>query len=491
MAAAVTCVLAVAVRVALAALTYAGPVTVTAHMGAFSPNPVEVKVNSSATSSLSSGYTPPSGVPEGDLSAKYDWTVAQVQYKATVNDPTTGKLLAYGSPPSGSYVSPILISPSQPSTSSGATLTFTPLTAGYWQITVSCSVTVTDTKTNQYWSGSANAGPEDLTSYTLDITYTGPVVGGFDNGTVVTNNKIPIEVHAGWPIQLGVTHVAPTDLPKTFTWSIDGAGGNGAAAIGGYNPTTGPTYVTTLNPASSTSTTFPGAKEYYYYTTAGSQTASVTPTGSGIPPAKTTFSVAKPTEVISTVTSEVHVWSAFGGFGFGQWMFNPPFGNKTGILLTANPGKITGFSGDFNWVQVYAPDQSYWDASGNLLDTVGGAGLDTKFPYGPDGPLGDVPFKTDDSPSTGPNPIGMSNGPAAKIVVADHATMWLIYKPSATGSIWVPVASAAWNWGGTDTLVGGSWALTNGSWAQSPAGPPTNTYPQWAGLASKTFTKGP
>ena len=61
------CVLAVAVKVAFA-LTYVGPVTVTANMGAFSPNPV--KVNSSATSSLSANYNPPSGVPEGDLSAQ-------------------------------------------------------------------------------------------------------------------------------------------------------------------------------------------------------------------------------------------------------------------------------------------------------------------------------------------------------------------------------------------------------------------------------------
>ncbi len=153
---AAVCVLAVAVKVAVA-LTYAGPVTVTANMSPFSPNPV--KVNSSATSSLSANYTPPSGVSEGDLSAQYDWSV-QVQYKPLEAD-------SFGSPPSGSYTDSI--SPTQPSTSSSATLTFTPLIAGYWQVSASCGVTVTDTKTNQYWSGSANAGPEDLTSIILTI----------------------------------------------------------------------------------------------------------------------------------------------------------------------------------------------------------------------------------------------------------------------------------------------------------------------------------
>jgi len=39
-----------------------------------------------------------------------------------------------------------------------ATLTFTPLIAGYRQVSASCGVTVTDTKTNQYWTGSQNAG---------------------------------------------------------------------------------------------------------------------------------------------------------------------------------------------------------------------------------------------------------------------------------------------------------------------------------------------
>ena len=51
-----------------------------------------------------------------------------------------------------------------------ATLTFTPLIAGYWQVSASCSVTVTDTKTSQYWTGSANAGPEDLTSATVSFS---------------------------------------------------------------------------------------------------------------------------------------------------------------------------------------------------------------------------------------------------------------------------------------------------------------------------------
>ena len=163
-------VLAVAVKVAFA-LTYAGPVTVTANMGSFSPNPVQI--NNAVTANLSANYYPPSGVPEGDLSAQYNWSVSQVQYKALQAD-------TYGSPPADSYTDSI--SPTQPSASSGATLTFTPLIAGYWAVSVSCGVTVTDTQTSQYWSGSGNAGPQDLTSVELTITPK-------DGTTVFVNTK--------------------------------------------------------------------------------------------------------------------------------------------------------------------------------------------------------------------------------------------------------------------------------------------------------------
>ena len=239
---------------------------------------------------------------------QYDWSVSQVQYKALQAD-------AYGSPHSNSYTESI--APTQPAASSGAALTFTPKIAGYWAVSVSCGVTVTDTQTNQYWSGSGNAGPKDLTSYTLDITYTGPTVSP-DTAGVVTDKTT--HIHAGWPIQLGVTNVAPTDLPKTFTWTISGAGPNGSAAVGGYNPTAGPTYVTGLYSANSTGTSFPAVDGHYYYAAKGNETASVTPTGSGIPPVKTIFDVTKPTATTSATTDRVNVWSQSGDFGFGGWM---------------------------------------------------------------------------------------------------------------------------------------------------------------------------
>lgn len=414
------------------------------------------------------------------------WSIT-VLYSPAAKGPFTGA----GAPGPTNYV----YTPKPLPSAASIPLTFTPYRAGYWEVSVSCEVAVSDSRNPSLgWIGfgsagpTGSAGPPNLTSYTLDITYTGPVAGGpADSGTVVTNQSPPIPVHAGWPIQLGAKLV-PADLSKTFTWSINGAGGNGAAAIGGYNPTSGPTSVSALDPGSSTGVTFPGANEYYYYTTAGSEKASVTPAGSGIPPATTTFSVTKPTAKVLTVTPGVYVWPTSGGFGFGQWMFNPPFGLLPGISFFATTGQNTGFSSSFNWLQVYAPDQSYWSANGSLLDTVGGAGLDTLNRNG--GVFYGV-SPPSDSPNTDPGAV--ANGPVGKIEVADHATMWLIYKPSVSGAIWIPIDSVSWNWGGTDLFNSGAgtWGIANSSSAQNPSGAATNIYPEWGSPANYQFEPTP
>ncbi len=207
-------VLAVAVKAAFA-LTYVGPVTVTANMGSFSPNPVGV--NNAVTSGLSANYNPPSGVPEGDLSAQYNWSVSQVQYKALQAD-------TYGSPPADSYTDSI--SPTQPSTSSGATLTFTPLIAGYWAVSVSCAVTVTDTQTSQYWSGSGNAGPQDLTSVAVDlvVSVNGSQLSESQEEAGVTLGVEPQyqSYYPGQPTPVfTATAVSPADCTVTLNWDND------------------------------------------------------------------------------------------------------------------------------------------------------------------------------------------------------------------------------------------------------------------------------
>ena len=78
-----------------------------------------------------------------------------------------------GPPPANSYIDSISLPlhRGELCNAFAATLTFTPLIAGYRQVSASCGVTVADTKTNQYWTGSANAGPRYLTDCTLGSNF--------------------------------------------------------------------------------------------------------------------------------------------------------------------------------------------------------------------------------------------------------------------------------------------------------------------------------
>ena len=445
-------VLAVAVKVAFA-LTYAGPVTVTANMGSFSPNPVQI--NNAVTANLGANYYPPSGVPEGDLSAQYNWSIGQVQYKALQAD-------TYGTPPADSYTDSI--SPTQPSASSGATLTFTPLIAGYWAVSVSCGVTVTDTQTNQYWSGSGKAGPQDLTSYTIDITYTGSVVDSSpDSGTVVTNQTV--DVHAGWPIQLGAK-VAPTDFNAKFSWTIAGAGGNGSEAIGGYTASTTDAHVTELDPAGNTSSSFGP----YFYVGTGTYQASVKVAGNGDAEVLTLLNISQPDAKMQATyvrnTDNYDLGNSLEGLALGDpWLKNALPGVEFQHPFVHN----IEWQGSTYFVQVYTEDDQWTGAGLTPNYTANNTGLDEYFHY-PSGKNDNTGMDyTNDAPG---RPIDQHY---SSLSVNDSPTMWTMYTPAVKGSIPIPLAKAQWIWGGTLTYVNKSWSLKN-------AFPNFNTLPNDSGI---------
>ena len=141
-----------------------------------------------------------------------------MQYKATWLK-SQGNVAPYGNPPLDSYTDSI--SPTQPSASSGATLTFTPLIAGCWAVSVSCGVTVTDTQTSQYWKGSGDAGPRYLASYDLSPFSGTPKVNG-SRLNVCVGESIPLEADP-----------SPSDMQ--VRWTIPGQ------AIGEWGPKTSQT----------------------------------------------------------------------------------------------------------------------------------------------------------------------------------------------------------------------------------------------------------
>ncbi len=472
--------------------TGTGTVSLIAYMVPFSPNPVMVNdsASSTLTAEIGSDYNPP--VPSGDenegaLTYMYDWSVSQIQYKALAAD-------QFGSPPSNSYTDSI--SPSQPSTGSSAGLEFTPKIAGYWSVSTSCTVTVTDTKNNEKWSGSANCGPDNLTSYTLDITYTGPVVGQTnpDSGTVVTNGQI--NVHAGWPIQLGAV-LAPSDLAGQFTWSIDGAGDNGSAAINGFIIATdiSSAEVFTLVPANDTTSTFPQQYPlalnpvlfHYYYTKAGTFTASVQLQGASNP-AKTKFDVAAPdgTKIGFSATYESPTIQTNLKGGAAEISLGPgPVG--TGILFQHLPVHSKTFLGRSAFMQVYTENDLWVGLNGVQNFSASGSGVDyptgTAFPYPTLGTLQNGDEYTDDAPSRYTD-LFSDQVNYSPLSVDDSPEMWLMFMPAATGSIYIPLDSAPWSWGGTENynLAAKAWTLAGQMPAAAgpvPKSGATDEYPTW------------
>ena len=128
----------------------------------------------------------------------------------------------------------------------------------------------------------------------------------------------------------------------------------------------------------------------------------------------------------------------------------------------------SGFSGNTEYRQVINEnrrrqknDDSWQRYSGNNL-------LDNYLPY-------DDTSATDDSPGT-----PLSDDLKVK-TVSDTFTMWLMFKPSNTDSIWVPLRSINWSWSGTATRSGTTWTLTSPGDTPNPSSSTTTTFPTWVG----------
>lgn len=476
------------------AITRSGPVpgtvSLTVTMPKFSPPVVEV--GSSATTTLGAeignDYSPPVPTPdEGALSKIYKWSLT------VLHSPTAAGSFTDAGPPG-----PKLnynYSPNPLPSSGSIPLTFTPLIAGYWHVSASCTVTVKDTKnSNLVWQGSGSAGPVDLTSYELDITYTGPVVGAApDSGTVVTNKTQ--NVHAGWPIVVAASF-APTDVNVTYSWAVAGSTGSPATAIKGFAVTpdaamfydsrkTGfqgqPTATTTdsVVPLSGSNLS-QQAPPTFFFTDSAPHTVSCKVPFAGLnPTATTTFQVGKPSVGLTTTTAATgaNLYQVNGDILFGLMGASGEFG------ITFNAPTIPqGYAGSLEWIQTYDMDRSEQYYNGEYV-TYTGTGLDSSFPYEAVLPSGSPV----DSPSSGYTPSQFYTVELG--TVNDQATMWMMYQPKAGGSILVPLDKVDWDWGGHYGSTPSGEPFISGVYnSLDPAGSATNDYPQWTQFAGDNVT---
>lgn len=473
------------------ALNYAGNISVNATMGQMSPN--AIRVGDTAAASLSASYNQPSNVPEGTYpTADYSWSVA-VEYKPLYAD-------SYGAPPTNSYT--LTISPSQPSSASGATMSFTPLIAGYWQFTGTCGVTLTDQAGNEYWTGSGTSSPVQAVSYQLQIDYGGVNVDGRTQ-----------DVSVGEYIPLMAVY-APNDMH--LHWGVAGK------IISGYVATNEKAVIKPV-PASDYSN---ADITFYWLDTDGGGTQNEGVTLGATPPgseasvlANTTFNVYRPkptftTQYLGPVALDSNYLGAPGelvlhdgdeaapdtydpGIAFYYYIPQSAFGGTENLSTVQLCSLLTVTTVQYNAATAITTTFGFTLPDG----AVPGPLLDTVFPYPQENAPWISPGQTSDSPdyAVDPPPTGSGFGPGTwstvDVTVGETFQHDLLFTPTVSGGAQVnyaPLAVVGWGWNG-DAYNGpeGASGFVLKSANQIPLTPPSatdlGTLPQWADNAASPW----
>ena len=155
-----------------------------------------------------------------------------------------------------------------------------------------------------------------------------------------------------------------------------------------------------------------------------------------------------------------------------QLSFGVP--STLGIAFSKTITVPSGFSGSTEWLQVATPLRRRQLNSGSW-ERWTGSGLDTTYPYSTD-PL------TSDSPSEHLTSSFLQD------TADDSFEMWLMFKPSGTGAIWVPLRKTSWSWSGSASRSGTVWTLNSSNHSTNPSDVDSTTPPSWTrNAASNTW----
>ena len=283
---------------------------------------------------------------------------------------------------------------------------------------------------------------------------------GSNNITGTTQNAI-----VGQQISLSVEVVGTTEAVSNIQWSVPGT--RVANFVGSASTGT----LTQLSNLNVTPLTF--------YWADGGDNRQVTlgcRIGTTQFDKSATFNVKRPTASVTTSTGTVALDLASGG------TFSLHFGvlstsGTPGITFSRSITLPTGFTGDTQWVQVVDSTLRTKTPNGGNMLTLQGSGLDTTYPYA-------VGSSTEGSPRSGISPCDFSS-----ISVSDSYTMWLMFRPTGTNAIWVPLRQVNWSWsgqGGRFTTCG--WILSSSSHSTNPADQNSTTFPTWtSNVSTLTF----
>jgi hypothetical protein len=187
---------------------------------------------------------------------------------------------------------------------------------------------------------------------------------------------------------------------------------------------------------------------------------------------KAVFNLVKPeANPIVTHQGEIKVVSSFIHYGLGE------SGNPPGIKFERGSPLIpNGFSGSYQWVQLVRVDREAIDPTGTFRDQR--IGNDKTYPY-----------STDNITFDSPNQVLASD--TQRMTIADRFSMYLMFQPNITGSIWVPLKKIDWGWNVVVVPTMFSWRIES----QSKTGPfitNTSEHHQWdKNILGPVFTPVP
>lgn len=278
------------------------------------------------------------------------------------------------------------------------------------------------------------------------------------NGVNITNKTQSTIVGR----QIPLTGEVIGGTPTTKSWSVPGS------PIKNYTASSVSAKVTNLSSAD-----LQGSSVAFYWVNGGSgREVKYTVTVNGqIYSGKTTFNVVRPSCTLTTSTGEVHVSDNRGSW----WLsFGDPVPNTPGIIFTSEGSIPGGFTGYLAYAQVLTSTLHRRQTEGGQWYRKSGSQLcDGQFPYS-----SIPPPVTDDSP-------GESLTSDCVVVSADDAfSMYVIFKPSGTGSIWVPLRKVNWWWEGTAVRSDSQWDeddLWYWDWSLNPGSTNCTDPPEWSG----------
>lgn len=310
----------------------------------------------------------------------------------------------------------------------------------------------------------------DLTVFKVDITD--------DGGTPITTTQT---VCVGEKISLK-TKVEPTLSGLSWQWTIPGTVVKDykKETLTGSPPGRTKRYVVELTDTDKQQSTI----QFYWVDGADGRDVSVSGTKEEVTLTCTdtvTFDVKRPTlDNVASATGPVDVSSVWG---FLMLHFGTPTepGCNWGAMVTAP----TGFNGTLKFTQLVNLDHIKTYTSGTEeTATTFESWLDNAEPYGSTyTATGGVQTTMVDNDSPG---LGLAVGFKKIQVFADFYDVYVMFKPTGAGAIWVPIAKLEWGWGGTaESSDGGStWSKTGGAAApEDPSWSVTTEFAEWPDTA--------